>query len=494
MKKVLAVLGMIISAILAAAALLEVKLAFLAWVALIPFLYGSRALSPRQSFFASWLAGTVFFSLIFYWLAYPVYDYGGSFRYLGLLAMALLYIIFALFWGLFGYGANKILSSWEMCPLLGIPALWTALELLRRTIFFSLPLGFLGFSQAPYPKLIQSADLFGVLGISFLIALVNTIIFLALKGKLVFRRFVVVVVVLVLFLVPYTAWRMNSPQKPALSVGLVQGNTPQEDKWSYACQEEITNVHLSLSRRLLPWADVIVWPESAIAIEPFSQNPLWTDFLTETKALGVPLIFGMLQEENNLVFNSSLLIDSGKVKGRYDKLWLVPFGEFIPFPKLLGWVKLGFLENTPGKELYIFEEGPWRFATPICYEILSSSLMRQMGKEADVIFNLSNETWFKNSHGLPLLWSVARLRAVEIRRPIVKAANTGYSGYINDLGQAETLFPDNTQLSQIIPLSTSQQSSPYVRLGDWPLLFVIILSFVISGSIGSGFRRWGEPF
>ncbi len=497
MKRFIAMLGMFLSAVLTAVAIFEPKAALLAWVALIPLLFSCKVLSGRRNFFYSWLAGIIFFGLILYWLNLPVYDYGGSLRFLGIGAIVLLYGILGLFWGLFGWLAGKVLQGKKMCPILSIPALWTGLELLRRLIIFSLPIGFLGISQAPFPYLIQSADIFGTLGISFLIALINTALYLMFTDRLVVRRFGIIMAVLLLFLIPYTLWCMRVPQESLLKVGLVQSNIFQEDKWAHSLRNQIADTHIALSQRLLAEdgpVDLLVWPESAVSIEPLLEKPAWRNFMGRVDILQTPILLGILNTVDGNIYNSSFLIIKKEVVERYDKMWLVPFGEYVPFPNLLGWVNTGFMPNTPGKELQFFDYGNQRWATPICYEILNPTLMRRMSKEATMIFNLSNEAWFKKSHGLPLLWSTTILRAVEMRRPIVKAANTGYSGYINDQGRVEVLFPANEPAVQALEVMGGNKNSLYVRFGDWPLIILLITCFIVAGSIGSGNRRWGEQY
>lgn len=480
------------SAFLLFLALAVPRLAFVAWVALIPLFFVLRSCTQRGSFGWSWLGGTLFFAAHLYWISIPVLDHGGALSGLGIAGLILLYLIMGLFWGCFGYLGHRALHSWWSHPLLTVPILWTALELLRELILYPLPLGFLGYALAPYPALIQTADLWGTGGLTFLLALGNAALFLFMAERLSFKGFILSVLCLLLILLPYGHWQLGQDQNPLLTLGLVQPNIPQEEKWDHIYRDRNIERHLDLTKPMGNHVDMVVWPESAVPLDP-SRHYEWSRFEEDLMQIPVPLFLGLLTREDGNVYNSSFLVLGGEVIRRYDKTWLVPFGEYIPLSALFGWVDTGFRENTPGEELVVFQHGDWQWSSPICYEILNSSLVRKMSSDAEFLLHLSNEAWFKDSLGLRLLWSVGIVRAVEVRRPIVKVANTGYSGYVNDRGQEQALLPPLEEGKGIVTVeSAGVDTTFFARWGQGPLIALLFIFFILARIVGPGIRRWGE--
>ncbi len=493
MNKFLALLGAASTAILLFLAMVFPKLAFLAWAALVPLLLMIGRSPSRQSFLAGWFGGTIFFILLLWWLGIPVYEYGGNARIPGLIGLLILFTVMGLSWGIFSYLAGVILRQRSISPLLALPVLWTGLEILRGLVFFHLPLGFLGYSQAPYPYVLQIADIFSLWGISFFLALLNTGIYYILIYPMSFKRTVLVVLAAVLCVFSYGHWQLQVPQEKIMDIGLVQGNIPQEERWVYALQDRNIGIHMDLSRKLTGQVDMLLWPESSIPIDPAWQRRAWEELSRDIRDLETPLFVGILTRENFNVYNGAFLILEGEIVDHYYKMWLAPFGEYIPFSSVFGWVDTGFAPTSPGEELRTFEFKEVEWASPICYEIYNSWLVRKMSRESDFLINISNEAWFKDSQGLYLLWSVGVLRAVEVRKPIIKAANTGYSGFVDDRGRQVVLFPTLEEHAEKVTVhSSGEEFSPYVLFGNWTILGLLILSLGLGRIMGPMKRRWGE--
>jgi len=478
-----------ISAVLLFAATADSRLAFLAWIAFIPLLWLLEKYPPRLCFGAGWLGGSLFFILLLHWLAIPVWNFGGTYKYPGLIGLILVLILMGISWGLFTYLARKISENFAFNALLFLPFLWTSIELLRVFIFPPLPLGIAGYSQAPYPELIQGASIFGVAGISFLIVFFNVGLWLLIKGD--YHR---IPLTLVLILIMggnafFGYFVLQKPQEEIMEVGLVQGNIPQEEKWDYQRREENLQAHLQPSKQMDGEVDLILWPETSIPTTRLGNNVSWRQMENNFEPLTTPVLAGILAPVNGMVHNTALLLEEGQVLMRYDKNWLVPFGEYVPLSGILGWVDTGFIPTKAGDEKKIFSYENWNWATPICYEILNQGLIRRMSREGEILFNQSNEAWFEDSIGLPVLWNVGILRAVEVRRPVVKAANTGYSGWVDDLGRTRELFPHLQHHYEEITVESTNLTSIYRDWGNLPLFLFLGGTFVLSFLIGPRRRK-----
>ncbi len=461
------------------------NLGFLSFVAFLPLFWMlENTPDPRLSFFGGWFGGSVFFVLLLYWLAIPVWDFGGAYRHLGIFGLLILFIIMGLFWGLFSYLANLGLRTIPVSFILFTPALWTIIEFIRIKLISPLPLGVVGYSLAPYPSLIQSAGIFGVLGISFFVLLINACLWVIFRGDMVRYPAIIILIVALAGNLGYGYLNLQKEQEKIMEVGLVQPNISQEEKWDYQRREANLEAHLGPSRALEEDVDLVVWPETSIPATPIGSQAEWGVVQDRLYFLEVPLLAGILSPQNARVHNTSLLLLQGEIRGYYHKKWLVPFGEYIPLQGLLGWVDTGFFPTTPGEEIKTFEYEGWSWATPICYEILNPGLIRRMSSNTDILFNQSNEAWFKDSIGLPILWSVGILRAVEVRRPLVKAANTGYSGWVDDLGRTRVLFPALEHYYDSMTIEATGEDSVYLRFGDFPIWPLFILSFVLSFLLG----------
>lgn len=452
---------------------------FGAHIALLPLFFLLDRDEIKKRTFYSWIAGGLFFTILFYWIAVPVIDYGGSYRYLALPGMVVVCFSLGVFWALFALWAPFFLQKRRGFPLLSIPALWTLLEFLRTILFPPLPLGLLGHTQTQIPFLIQTADLFGTLGITFLVVFTNTFLFLLFTHR-VKRKEVLLVLLFASTILVYGVLSMGTVEEEnLLTLGIVQSNIPQEEKWDHNFQERNIQRHLKPTEEMALEVDLVIWPESAIPVDPYRHPHTWAPIAQTIKEIGVFVFTGILSFQNTTLYNSAFLLEDGEPTQRYNKLYLVPFGEYIPFSSLLFWVDTGLHSITPGEELQIFQYQDITLASPICYEILHTPLMRQMARDSDFLINLSNEAWFKNTHGLPLLFQILIMRTVELRRPIVKVANTGISGYVNARGEVIDVLPPFTFQYETVTVKRSTKDSLYMKYGDFPLILLLFIILAI---------------
>ncbi|MHC4249439.1 MAG: apolipoprotein N-acyltransferase [Planctomycetota bacterium] len=400
------------------------------------------------------------------------------------------------------------------------PPVWVALEFLRARALTGFPWLLLGHALSDRIALIQTADLGGVYAVTFVAALWNSGVadlarqFEAGDVKRWGRGWASAAVaagVLVLSL-GYGAWRLWSiDTRPGPTLVLMQGNiyTPRaakDEESRKSVDDEIWRTLGKLSRKGVlgdgegdeGGGDLLVWSESMLPgyyNEPGDYDAiLWSGRLEVLlKRLDVPLLTGSNatgphpgvpregEPERRLDYNAAYFVDTkGEIFGRYDKIHLVPFGEYIP---LDGWPVLsgltpyaaddpGYAHGDPAQPL--MEWNDLSFGVLICYEDIFAELGRRAaGKGADVLVNLSSEAWFAGTSEIPQHFRIARFRAVETRLPLVRCCNVGVSAMIDPAGRAVAVLEGSESpegacgfLRAALPLADPPRTAPYVFLGD----------------------------
>ncbi len=374
----------------------------------------------------------------------------------------------------------------------------------------------------------QIADIFGVYGITFWAVLINAIIAAWVLGGFkvaVIRRSAVAAVAMTALIVGYGVWRMKSTvTQPGPTVMVVQSNYPQSNTGEKgASQDEMTRFHFESTRDALlkqPNVDLVVWSETVMP--PFNLtarqilrgtevgakiNATMKVLQDTTAAFQVGLITGGRYQgdwkrdgdyfRSHDTRNSAYFFErSGLISNlRYDKIHIVPFGEFLPFRQSLPWVfemivKIGLgppdmddyqLNAGDPNELTVFplmktkdpmELDTWRLVTPICFEDIDAGLTARMfgpgadgQKRADVLINLTNDGWFK-ANQMSQHFQVATFRSIENRVPTARSVNTGISGFVDSTGRAHDLIPAGTEGVSIAKLSIDPRVTFYTRFGD----------------------------
>jgi apolipoprotein N-acyltransferase len=388
-----------------------------------------------------------------------------------------------LFWGIFSWARGRIMKRWPQMPdALLTPVLWVAVEYGRSSLpDIDFPWALLGSSQFLNLHLLQSADLFGVWTLSFLVAAVNAAVAGLLdsktKGALFGLLQAGVVTVLVLAALGYGALRLDGQLAGGeIRTAAVQGNIEQDVKWDPAFKRATYDLYARLSREAAAESpDLIVWPETAAPFF-FAGEPRYQEEISAlARETGAALLFGSPGREGagkpaSLRNRAYLVAADGELQGWYDKVHLVPFGEYVPWKRLLFFVdKLveAVGEFSPGDGPRLLEVGGKRFGTLICYEIIFPDLVRRNVRQgADFLVNITNDAWFGRTAASRQHFSALALRAVENRRPVVRAANTGISGFVDTRGRilvASDLF---TRGHYGAVLQLSHETTLYTRMGD----------------------------
>jgi apolipoprotein N-acyltransferase len=383
------------------------------------------------------------------------------------------------------------------------PFLWVGLEYVRSFLLSGFPWESLGYSQFDWLQLIQISDMFGVYGVSALIVAVNTLFFELLKqiGEKKALPWTASAVVVLFFgaTLGYGAWRIkrideSATLAPSLAVALVQGNIDQARKWDPSFQEETLRRYEGLTRTT--WRDrpnLTIWPETALPFY-FLRDQVLADqviaLVREAKShfvLGSPS-FETAGDEVRY-FNSAYLVGpDGAVLGRYDKVHLVPYGEYVPlrrfFPFLGKIVEaVGDFEVGSAGRVLSWEGG--RLGVLICFEVIFPGLARSLtAKGAQLLVNITNDAWFGKSSAPYQHLSMAVFRAVENRRTLARAANTGISAFVDPVGRIldETPLFEEAVRTRSVPIM--EERPLYTRWGD---AFAILC---VMGCLGA----WGIFF
>jgi len=475
---------------------------FLAWFVLVPFLLSLYDKEPKKAFLSGVSFGIPYFFGTLYWIYHSINHYGNIPLLLSISIVFLLCLYLSLYTGLFALLFSLTLKNTNLPSLFIAPLFWVSLEYLRSYLFTGFPWSSLGYTQYKALTLIQLADITGVYGISFILVAVNG----ALADIFLIRRrlkdmplfplsqtvigFSLLVVVLILTII-YGNWRMGHriPGK-YINVSIVQGNVEQDKKWEPAFQRSVIKTYLDLSRKAAASSpSMIVWPETAVPFIFKTDYTLTRELLEAQSGLDTYLLFGSIlyrgdHEGKAYYSNSAVLLDkAGNVLYEYDKIHLVPFGEYVPLQKVLFFVNklvIGVGDYSRGNQYSLAETPFGSFATVICYEIIFPGLVRKFfTDDGNVLVNITNDAWFGKTSGPYQHFSMAVFRAIENRKPVIRAANTGISGFIDSKGR----IMSRTELFQQGILTdavrTNDTKSFYTKYGDLFSYICFVLCIVL---------------
>lgn len=455
-------------------------LSICAWFALIPLMAGCLTLSPAGAARLGFGCGLVYYTFLLYWVVISLGTYGQLPGWLCGLALILLAAYMSLYLALFS--AFLSWSSPILPPLWTAPLLWVALDFVRGFLFSGFPWQDLAYSQFGTPPVIQLADIAGHHGLTFVIVLANTLflyLFLAMRGKFPWhgKRLMLELAAATVLLVAaagYCLFRfgeitemIEDPARPTVSVAVIQGNIDQGQKWLPERKIETVETYLDLSRDATNQGrtELVIWPETALPFHP-ENNPLFEDIITRSVlARGYSLLTGApyirAEAGDMALYNSAVLVKPDGTGDLYFKQHLVPFGEYIPFSDILPLP--GPLVESVGNFSSGTSSAPlvgtnFSLGILICFESIFADLARkEVANGADLLVNLTNDAWFGRSSASLQHLAMAVFRAVENRRSLARAANSGISCFIDPAGrisEATPLFARCTIREDLVRLST----------------------------------------
>lgn len=457
-------------------------LSVLAWVAFVPLLMSVADATPRQAFKLGMVAGFTAYTGIVYWLVIVMNSYGKLPLFLSIPLM----LVMAAYLAFYLAGSVALVKAGETAGIgvgLSFPVAWVGLEFVRSFALTGFPWASLGYSQYKILPIIQVADTFGVYGVSFLVIIANVALYRAFMvffdGEPLSKGVWTVATALVLMIATlgYGFLRLTTPETGApLKVALIQGNISQDVKWDPSFQEKTVTIYERLTLSVAPFApDLVVWPESATPFF-FQSEKAYADRVKRLASqLNAALIFGSPAFEKNgertdFLNSAFLVMPSGEVAGRSDKIHLVPFGEYVPLKKLLPFVnKLveGIGDFAAGTSATPLDIGKTKAGILVCFEGIFPELSRAyVNAGARVLVNISNDAWYKRSSAPYQHLSMTVFRAVENRVPLIRATNTGITAIIDSKGHFNgmtQIFKEAALTGEIRP---GTGGTLYDRFGD----------------------------
>ena len=448
-----------------------------AWIALAPILVVVLSSSVRAAFFWAWLGGFAFFLGLLQWLNFTFMTFSEipfPLTWLPTLALA---AYCGLWIALVGAAVAWIGARSTSVALLVAPFAWVAAEWGRGHLFGGFPWGLLGYTQWARLPAIQIAELGGVYAVSFVVLATNA----AVAGAILlpWRRAIAGIVLASALLglsLGFGVWRLrDAPSGESVRVAVMQPSIEQPLKWDPNQAAATVGIYLALSRRV---ADenpaLLVWPETATPTPLARDAGLVALLRSLATYLRAPLVIGSIDVEGTspvVLRNTAYLLTERGIEGRYDKMHLVPFGEYVPLSGVIGFVRgwAEFIsELEPGTRTVVFPGPPAPFGVVICYEGIFPELVRDFARNgARLIVNITNDAWFGRTSGPLQHLAMYPFRAVEHRTSIVRAANTGVSAFIAPTGQILGRLPlyERDVMTSAVPLRT--RTTFYTRFGDW---------------------------
>ncbi|MBF0539832.1 MAG: apolipoprotein N-acyltransferase [Nitrospirae bacterium] len=484
----------------------KLNLSFLVWIALVPFLfYVLKAQNPRESFKIGLIFGVIFFYGCQYWIYHSINFYGNISFFSSLCIVFLLCFYEGLYIGIFAALLNHLHNKSKFPITLITPILWINLEYLRGILFTGFPWSMLGHTLYNSYYLIQICDITGVFGLSFLIVFSNSIITLFFYNRTINKKtnhnlyinaaiFVILIISIIVYgqnCINYYNNKIDSP----INVSIIQPSIEQDKKWDPQFQKYVMNTYKNLTLSSLnEKPDLIIWPETSLPFLYGTDRELTNDFNKFQQGLNTHLLFGsvlvrQMDRENYKLSNSAILLSpAGKILYVYDKIHLVPFGEYVPLSDILFFINkivptIGTFQQ--GQRYITAQSEIGDFATLICYEIIFPDLIRKFYQQrGDFIVTITNDAWFGTTSGPYQHFIISKFRAIENRKPLIRAANTGISGFIDPTGKiikSSTLFERTVITNKIYKNS---DKTFYTKYGNIFIYISILINIV--------FLLWGQ--
>lgn len=448
---------------------------------------------PGRAFLLGLSYGFGLFGFGVSWVYVSMHVYGHMPTPLAGLAVLIFVLLLSLYVAAAGLVQTFFGGGFLVRCALVFPALWTLIEWLRGWLWTGFPWLSLGYGQIE-TGFSGLAQWLGVYGVSWASATVAGLLAAA-AGANARCRFQLLAIILVIWAASWAAghWSWVHPSGKSLRVAVVQGNVPLVDKWEPAQRKDILMQYVNLSAPEVD-ADLIIWPEAAL---PFYLDSLPDDFWDVLEEHPADFMFGILErvaKDDAVESFNSVASSSGQKRSVYRKQHLVPFGEFLPLPSLLGWL----IDNL---EIPMSDFSAWRdpqqtisvagveAGVSICYEDAFADEVRQSLPTAALLINVSEDSWFGDSLAPHQRLDMARMRALENGRPMVRAANTGVSSVIAHSG---TIIARTEQFVRIVlraEVQPMQGTTPFSRFGSWPIVTVCIIVLFFAGLRPLGWRR-----
>ena len=435
--------------------------------------------TPKQALLRGWAFGTGMWGVGVSWLFVSIHDYGYTPAWLAVLMVAFVAVVMGLFTASMAFIYRRF--NLDRHAILTFAPLFILFEWLKTWLFTGFPWLFTGYGFID-SVLVGYAPIVGVFGVGLLAVISAQCLLMLVKyhTKAWSYGLLLSAIWLAGYSLQYINWTKSQLDK-GLSVSIVQGNIPQDVKWQMEWRDKTLDIYRKLS--ISEWGqNLVIWPEAAVPMFQYEANDFLKEMDDNALAKNSAFVTGIPYADlKNLdvqgvppFYNSMAAIGAGGY-GLYFKQRLVPFGEYVPFESILRGVLPFFnLEmssfsagNTQQSPLFVKD---YRLAAAICYEIAYPELTRRNAQKADFIATLSNDGWFGTSTGPHQHLQMVQMRALETGKWIIRATNTGISGFVSPKG---TLIKQAPQFKRTVLRGNVYPvvgKTPYSHLGDWPIL------------------------
>ena len=461
-----------------------------AYVALVPLLFSIEQGKHRQNFLTGFATGTIAYTGLLYWVVIAMNRYGGISIPLAALILALLVLYLALYVGLATWLGALLEGSVRVPLYLGLPLLWVLCEYWRGWFLSGFPWSYLAHSQHNFLPMIQIASVIGTHFVSFLIVAINMIISSFLRKKPVPLLYTLSIALLLAASLVFGYAHLKDKTVGTLKTAIIQGNIRQDVKWDESFKLSTIEVYSQLTLKEGRGVDLVIWPETAMPFV-FEGDPVRNLVTVLPEMLSTRLLFGTLYRDAQGRFYNSAYVygKKGEFIGKYDKVHLVPFGEFTPlrdhFPFLEKIsVATGDFFSGRGHKPISTEVG--KIGLLICYEgTFPGITVDNARRGAQVFVNITNDAWFGRSSAPYQHLAFYTFRAIETDRFVLRAANTGVSAIIDPRGRVTSRTGIFTRAVLKGTFGTRDGQTLYVRYGDYfvALCFVVLVALVAGGRL-----------
>lgn len=455
--------------------------------------------TPLQGLLLGGLFGIGMFGTGVNWIFISIHDHGYVNLWLSIFITSLFIIVLSIFPAMAGYCAVRY-RSWASSRIDGItsvlvfPAVWVLFEWIRGWFLTGFPWLNLGYSMIDTP-LAGWAPLSGIYGVSLASAFCSALL-MATFGLERYRvRGGYVILIICIWLAGasllHVAW--TRPDGPPVKVAVVQGNIPQDLKWHPEMRQPTFDLYTSLTEK--HWDnDLIIWPETALPAFYNEARAYLNDLGKEARAHHSDLLVGLLYLDpvNQRYYNT--MVSIGTRERLYHKQHLVPFTEYLPLKSVLAEIvdfmnvpMSNFSAGSAGQPL--LQAAGHKIGMSICFEDAFGEEIIHALPEATMLVNVSNDAWFGNSIAPHQHLQMARMRALESGRPLIRATNTGVSATIDHKGRIQAAAPQFTEFVLSAKVQPMAGATPYVRVGNYPAVITICLMLVVAFFVGRANKK-----
>lgn len=449
--------------------------------------WGSHALTPAHAALKGLFYGLALFASGASWVYVSIHDYGHTGPLLAGLLTAIFVLVLALFFAAMLWGYRRFTSP--RYALVSFAGIWVLAEVLRTYLFTGFPWLLLGSGFVDSP-LAGWAPIGGVYLLSLLVVFSGTLLITLLIKRRLWAIGPLAVIWLTPVLLP-TQW--TTPAEQSTSVAMVQGNLPQLIKWTADGQREAVNTFTRQTQAISDDVELIIWPETALPMLENQARPVLENIHARLPD-NTALITGILQQDEQAEQFFNGVMGVGNVNGDYQKEHLVPFGEYLPLEGLLrGLINFfdlptSFISPGPGQQAPMQAAGI-TLGNAICYEIIYPQLVASRARDSQAIVTISNDTWFGRSIGPHQHLQMARLRALENGRYVLRATSNGITVIIDPQGQITHRVPQFETTTLTGEFYAMHGLTPFTRMGSWPVWLLAGLLVLPSLRLGRKDKR-----